>query len=85
MHQVGETVLYTLTEQDARQIAEQRPEHKTVGNKAEAGQVLPMTIVRCWGTTPESSVNGQVLLDGNDSLWVTSRSAGEGPGRFIRS
>lgn len=53
-----------------------------VGNKANAGDVFPMIIVRTWGTTPESSVNGQVLLDGNDTLWVTSVSVGDGPRRF---
>ncbi|ARC55993.1 hypothetical protein AS850_02755 [Frondihabitans sp. 762G35] len=53
-----------------------------VGNKAEAGQVVPMIIVRAWGSTPSSSVNGQALLDGNDTLWVTSVSEGEGPRHF---
>lgn len=43
-----------------------------VGNAAEAGQVFPMVIVRCWGTGEEAAVNGQVMLDGNDVLWVTS-------------
>ncbi len=94
---VGRVVHYTLTEQDAESINQRRKDTtanlgsiKTnalgyvahIGNKAEAGQVLPMTIVRVWGTTPESSVNGQVLLDGNDTLWVTSRSQGEGQGRW---
>lgn len=52
------------------------------GNRAEGGDVYPMLIVRAWGTTPESSVNGQVFLDGNDTLWVTSVSVGEGQRRF---
>ncbi len=58
-------------------------EQKHVGNRAAAGDVLPMLIVRCWGTTPGSSVNGQVFLDGNDSLWVTSVSEGEGQRRWV--
>lgn len=53
-----------------------------IGNVAREGEVYPMMIVRVWGTTPESAVNGQVLLDGNDTLWVTSVTAGEGPRRF---
>jgi len=53
-----------------------------IGNVAREGDVLPMLIVRVWGTTPESAVNGQVLLDGNDTLWVTSVTMGEGPRRF---
>jgi hypothetical protein len=57
-------------------------EQRHIGNRAEAGQVYPMLITRPWGSTPESSVNGQVFLDGNDVLWVTSVSAGEGQRRF---
>lgn len=52
------------------------------GNKAHEGDVLPMIIVRVWGTQPDSAVNGQVFLDGNDTLWVTSVVVGEGPRRF---
>lgn len=58
-------------------------DQRHIGNKAIEGQVYPMIIVRVWGTTPESAVNGQVLLDGNDSLWVTSVTAGEGARRFV--
>lgn len=57
-------------------------DQRHIGNRAEAGQVYPMLITRPWGSTPESSVNGQVFLDGNDVLWVTSVSAGEGQRRF---
>lgn len=92
---VGRTVLYTLSEQDAEQVNRRRNDLRRsdqdenlivagtqvhVGNQAEAGQVCPMVIVRTWGDTPESSVNGQVVLDGNDTLWVTSRQVGTGPG-----
>lgn len=54
-----------------------------IGNRAQEGDVYPMLIVRTWGTTPESVVNGQVFLDGNDVLWVTSVGEGEGPRRFV--
>jgi hypothetical protein len=56
---------------------------KHIGNRAEAGQVYPMLIVRTWGSTPESVVNGQVFLDGNDTLWVTSVGQGEGERRWV--
>lgn len=90
-------VLYTLTEQNASDINKRREDAKRhiqehrdvadgsqihVGNKAKAGDVLPMTIVRAWGNQPTSSVNGQVMLDGNDTLWVTSVACGEKPGTF---
>lgn len=44
------------------------------GNSVSVGDVYPLVITRTWGTTETSSVNGQVLLDGNDTLWVTSVS-----------
>jgi hypothetical protein len=91
---VGRIVHYTLTEQDAEHINRRRKDTSAnlgaiqtdalgyvahVGNKAEAGQVLPLIIVRVWS---DACVNGQVLLDGNDSLWVTSVTVGEGPWKF---
>ncbi|WP_434315849.1 hypothetical protein [Leifsonia sp. P73] len=65
------------------EAAEVTGSQKHIGNRAEAGQVYPMLIVRTWGSTPESVVNGQVFLDGNDSLWVTSVGQGEGERRFV--
>lgn len=53
-----------------------------IGNQVSEGDVYPLIITRVWGPTPESSVNGQVLLDGNDALWVSSVSLGEGPRHF---
>lgn len=53
-----------------------------IGNDASEGEVYPMMITRVWGSEEESSVNGQVFLDGNDVLWKTSVSVGEGPGTF---
>ena len=53
-----------------------------IGNVARTGDVHPMIIVRCWGTTPQSPVTGQVMLDGNDTFWVTSVTVGEGSRRW---
>lgn len=53
-----------------------------IGNEAAEGDAVPMLIVKTWGDTPGSCVNGQVLLDGNDVLWVTSAMVGEGPRTF---
>jgi hypothetical protein len=49
-----------------------------VGNEHQAGEVVPMIIVRVWGDQPESHFNGQVFLDGNDTYWVQSVRIGEG-------
>ena len=90
---IGRIVHYKLTEQDAEQINKRRKDAQTntlkihkdalgyvvhVGNSATEGDVYPMLIVRVWGATPESSVNGQVFLDGTDTLWVTSVGQGDG-------
>lgn len=84
----GRIVHYRLTEQDCTEINRRRTDSKRhfadntgdapgwqahVGNRANPGEVMPLMIVRAW---PGGRVNGQVTLDGNDSLWVCS--AGEG-------
>jgi hypothetical protein len=53
-----------------------------LGNHAEAGQVFPATIVRVWGANPGSACNLQVLLDGTDTYWATSRTEGTTPGNW---
>ena len=50
-----------------------------IGNDAKEGDTFPMLITKTWGDTATSAVNGQAFLDGNDVLWVTSASVGEGP------
>lgn len=44
------------------------------GNPAKAGDIYPMIITRVWTDTPTEAdcVQGQVFLDGNDTLWTTS-------------
>ena len=57
------------------------------GNAPSAGDVYPLIITRVWAfpdrVTEESQVNGQVLLDGNDSLWVTSVGQGDQPRQWF--
>ena len=83
---IGRIVLYILTALDAERILDQRArsEGRAQGNYVQAGQAYPMVIVRIWGDEPGSGVNGKVLLDGNDSLWVTSVHAdpAKAPGTF---
>jgi hypothetical protein len=43
-----------------------------IGNTATVGDEFPMLIVRVWGTDATALVNGQIFLDGNDTLWATS-------------
>ena len=77
---MGRIVHYTLTEQDAQAINQRRADfadHR--GNTAREGDAYPAVIVRTW----ESSQNLKVLLDGTDDFWATSRTQGDGPGRWI--
>jgi hypothetical protein len=94
---IGRIVRYTLSEQDADAINRRRTDaarnmaaHREkkngsqvhIGNSVYEGEVFPLVITRVWGDQPESAVNGQVLLDGNDTLWVSSVNVGEGPRTF---
>lgn len=77
---VGRIVHYRLNTHDVSRIVARRDARADLqqGNSTAAGDVFPMVIVRVWGNTPESAVNGQVLLDGYDTLWVTSVTQGDG-------
>lgn len=49
-----------------------------IGNLVSAGDVFPMMVTRRWGVGDETGVNGQVFLDGNDTIWATSVCEGTG-------
>lgn len=57
-----------------------------VGNPVAEGDEFPLLITRVWAgpdkATEHTAVNGQVFLDGNDCLWVTSVVQGDGPGQW---
>jgi hypothetical protein len=80
----GRIVLYTLTEDNASRINAARAGHggytgtaqkNGIGNTVQKGDVVPLIVVRVWpdeGGPGRDGVNGQAILDGNDSYWVTS-------------
>lgn len=89
----GRIVEYTLAGQDADAINRRRDDARKMhagnnnsgyvvhsGNAAAAGDTYPLVITRVWADLPteDTAVNGQVLLDGNDTLWVTSVQQGDG-------
>ncbi|MEU3683785.1 hypothetical protein AB0E99_22995 [Streptomyces sp. NPDC030592] len=91
---IGRIVHYRLTKHDADDINRRRNDFHTsrsaedrtgfvghVGNSVQGGDVFPAVIVRVWN---ESTVtcNLQVLLDGTDTYWATSREEGTGVGRW---
>lgn len=80
---IGRIVLYKLTNNDALAVNRRRKDAINVnrgsaqdgaqvhfGNRVYAGDVFPMIIVRTYDVG--NRVNGQVFLDGNDTLHVTS-------------
>lgn len=86
---LGRIVHCKLSQQDAEAINRDRllsgataSGPARTGNKVSAGDVFPMMVTRTWGSSPESAVNGQVFLDGNDIFWATSRTVGDQPGQF---
>lgn len=78
---IGRLVHYTLSAQDAERVNALRGDTYSA-NKSAEGDVFPMLIVHCWGETASSYVNGQVFIDGNFTLWVTSVAVGDGPRTF---
>lgn len=88
---VGDVVLFQLRENDVALINEARHVSRQfdkgietlLANSVAAGEVYPMIIVRVWGDAPDSRVNGRVILDGNDTHWVTSVRCGEAEGEFL--
>ena len=87
---IGRIVHYKISGQDQARIEQQRTSLMRVvaqtgepvphqGNYANQGDVFPMVIVRAWS---DKMVNGQVLLDGVDTLWVTSVAEGDNPGQW---
>jgi hypothetical protein len=92
----GDVVLYRLTAADVTHINRWRLEfHRNgaaesqlgfighIGNSLQEGDVLPAVVVRVHA---ESTVtcNLQVLLDGNDTYWATSRAEGTNAGQWAR-
>lgn len=88
---IGRIVNYKLSKDDVEKITRRRTNGQTIaarikegkwplgaqahiGNPVEEGQICPMIITAVWG---ETCVNGQVILDGNDTYWVTSAQKGD--------
>ncbi|MFF8408972.1 hypothetical protein [Streptomyces omiyaensis] len=85
---IGRIVHYRVSEAEADAVNRRRRDfHESrnaaaltgfaghVGNRVEPGDVFPAMIVRVWDESTVT-VNLQVLLDGADTLWATSRAEG---------
>ncbi len=79
---IGRIVIYRLSESDAKLA------NKCSGtscNPHQAGQELPLIVAIVWPNEfgdGKPGVNGQVFLDGCDTLWVTSVGEGSEPGQW---
>lgn len=74
---IGRIVHYRLARHDADRIEQRRvetDEHRRGFNAAHTGDVYPAIVVRVNQGVGDLSVNLQVMLDGSDTLWVTSRN-----------
>lgn len=91
---IGRIVHYRLSVQDAAAVNRRRQDfHESgsaaartgfvghFGNRAEEGDLYAAMIVRVWNESTVT-VNLQVLLDGTDVLWATSRAEGAEPGTW---
>lgn len=90
---IGRIVHYRLSADDAADINRRRSDFQRgpgyadrtgytghVGNEALEGALAPAVIVRAFDDT--DTVNLQVLLDGNDTFWATSRREGNDVGQW---
>lgn len=76
---IGRIVHYKLTWTDMNTIndAVNGGAGKLAANVPRVGDVYPAMIVRTWGGTAASSVQLQVFIDGNFTIWATSVCAAE--------
>lgn len=90
---IGRVILYCLSAEDAEQINRRRTSggaiyeriqqdkwplgaQAHIGNTVLEGDVFPGIVVRTWSG---DMINAQILLDGNDTYWATSRHVSDGP------
>ncbi|MEE8372948.1 MAG: hypothetical protein V3R87_04500 [Dehalococcoidia bacterium] len=78
--QIGQIVHYHMSQADADQVLANRRNAGSAGNRPRGGDVLPFMIVVVYD---EHCVNGRVVLDGTDILWMTSCTEGDGPGQWF--
>lgn len=88
---IGRIVQYVLTDEDSIKINRRRTDGDSIasriredkwpigaqahiGNKVVSGQTVAMVITAVWAN---ERVNGQLLLDGSDTYWVTTVSKSE--------
>ena len=84
--ELGEILLLSLSEHDCQRIVNWGRRHQFNFNSPSIGQIVPFVAVALWPgeypEVPQHGVNGQALIDGEFSLWVTSAKFGPEPGQW---
>ncbi|MER7056528.1 hypothetical protein [Streptomyces sp. NPDC000351] len=81
----GRTVLYRITDDDARDTARRRVLSGITDNHVDAGQRYPAVDGRLWAGNSDYARNLCVLLDGKvPPLWAMPRLRGDVPGIWPR-
>lgn len=88
----GRILHYRLSASDCERIEAQRGDRGDgarlfQGSHPTPGDVVPLVVVRRWpdefpNAEVTCGVNGQAILDGNDTLWITSAPHGAGDGEW---
>lgn len=81
---ISTVVRYQLADDDVAIIRERRKlETCRRGTPVKVGETVSLVVTAL--CIDGVSVNGQALLDGDDSLWVCGAVPGDGPGKFLYS
>ena len=78
MIKIGDVVIYKLSRQDEEAWPAGAQAH--IGNAVDQDEQVPLVVTNVWDN---DLINGQALLDGSDSFWVTSAANGDGPGEWV--
>ena len=70
---IGRIVIYNVTDAQKKAMEDS---YKNTGKPCNIQSKLPAIIVAVWS---DICVNLKVITDGQDDLWVTSSSQGDGP------
>ena len=85
MPDIGQVVLYSLTEEQAEEINRRRQEGATSGYGVIPGDAVPMLVAACAAGYDDGicAVAGRLLIDDDDeNWWVTSVTEGVAPGAW---
>jgi hypothetical protein len=87
MPDIGQVVLYSLTEEQAEEINRRRQESSTPGSGPGVipGDTVPMLVEACAAGYDDGicAVAGRLLIDDDDeNWWVTSVMEGVAPGAW---